>query len=551
MGQKKPKTRVKQPRKTKPKKNTLPKKNNKNNLDVIRKLKRSAKLLQLKNKELLETVYRAQESSRLQNEFLANVTHELRTPLNGILGFAKILHEDLVDPSSPRYKEFLKDIIISADHLLSLINDVLDFSKFEAGKIEFHPIEINLASILKEMQDVFASEISEKNITFKIKLDPNLGHVIIDPVKLKQILYNFISNALKFTPSGGKVTVSMTKEARKNFRITVADTGIGISKENLDKLFIRFQQLDASTNKSYAGTGLGLALIKRIVEAQGGQVGVESSLGKGSIFYAVLPCFPYHKTVIKNNIEKQTKLTSDPIPKILLVERESQDRSLLIDALIEDGYSVITAPSVATAIEENNEQKFQAIILDLLLPYMGDWQLIRMLSQPETTVVPIAITASLEQAISLGPKIESFLVKPVKEEDLLLALKKLEIDPHQNKTILVVDDDLNAFGSAYKILTSFGFRLIHKTNRLNALLALEQETPDVVILDPLMSEMNGFEFLRFYRQIERGLFTPVIIWSKRALTLDEQLNLKASIQRVIIKGESLQKDILHDLDSHF
>ncbi|MBA3661156.1 MAG: PAS domain-containing sensor histidine kinase [Gammaproteobacteria bacterium] len=262
-----------------------------NALRLLNKLEASKRLLQLKNQELEKSTRLAQEASNLKSEFLANVSHELRTPLNGIIGFAKLLYDGLVDPRSPKSKEFLGDIIYSANQLLSLINDVLDLSKIEAGKMEFHAQKVDLSKMLYEILDNFRLLILEKNIKIRTEVDPALRFVQVDPDKLKQVIFNYVSNALKFTPPGGRVNVSICNTKPDFFQLQVEDTGIGIHAEDQKKLFIKFQQLDASTKKMYAGTGLGLALTKRIVEAQGGEVGVKSTFGKGSTFYAILPCF--------------------------------------------------------------------------------------------------------------------------------------------------------------------------------------------------------------------------------------------------------------------
>jgi signal transduction histidine kinase len=230
-----------------------------------------------------------QEANRLKSEFLANMSHELRTPLNAIIGFSELMHNGKVGPVSADHKEYLGDILTSARHLLQLINDVLDITKIEAGKMEFRPQILDLAKVTGEVKDILRGLAAQKQISVEVKSDPGLSKALLDESKMKQVLYNYMSNAIKFTPEGGKVTVRLSPEGKEMFRLEVEDTGIGIRAEDLHKLFIEFQQLDAGTAKKYAGTGLGLALTKRIVESQGGQVGVRSEIGKGSSFFALLP----------------------------------------------------------------------------------------------------------------------------------------------------------------------------------------------------------------------------------------------------------------------
>ena len=232
---------------------------------------------------------RTQEASRLKSEFLANMSHELRTPLNAIIGFADLMHRGKVGPVSPEHREYLGDILSSSWHLLQLINDVLDLAKVESGKMEFRAEAVDLGKLVAEVRDVLRGLASSKRINIEIETDSSISTAVADPARVKQVLYNYLSNAIKFTPEAGRIVVRLSREGSDHFRLAVEDTGIGIHPANLEKLFVEFQQLDASSGKRYPGTGLGLALTKRIVEAQGGRVEVQSAAGRGSTFSAVLP----------------------------------------------------------------------------------------------------------------------------------------------------------------------------------------------------------------------------------------------------------------------
>jgi protein-histidine pros-kinase len=242
-----------------------------------------------KSRELEEENRRMQEANRLKSEFLANMSHELRTPLNAIIGFAELMAKGKVGPVSEEHAEYLGDILNSARHLLQLINDVLDLAKVESGKLDFRPEKVDLAKVVGEVRDILRGIASSKGIRLEAHVDPNLRFAELDPARLKQVLYNYLSNALKFTGEGGAVTVRVKPEPQRRFRIEVDDTGVGIRAEDVSRLFVEFQQLDNSPSKKHAGTGLGLALTRRIVEAQGGLVGVWSEPGRGSTFWAVLP----------------------------------------------------------------------------------------------------------------------------------------------------------------------------------------------------------------------------------------------------------------------
>jgi protein-histidine pros-kinase len=311
-----------------------------------------------------------QEASRLKSEFLANMSHELRTPLNAIIGFAELMHDEKAGLLLPAQKEFLGDILTSSRHLLQLINDVLDLSKVEAGKIELRPESVDLGSLVREIRDVLRSLAAAKRITVSVEIAPELGEVVLDAARLKQVLYNYVSNAIKFTPEEGKVDIRLRPQDADAFRLEVEDTGIGIQPEDKARLFVEFQQLDASTAKKYAGTGLGLALTKRIVEAQGGRVGVESRVGQGSLFFAVLP--------------RRAELAASPAdarparrPVILLVDNDGRER--LVETLSLAGYSVESATTGSEAVRRARAREFGAIGLNLSLPDMSGREVVRAL----------------------------------------------------------------------------------------------------------------------------------------------------------------------------
>lgn len=242
-----------------------------------------------KHQELEAENRKMQEANRLKSEFLANMSHELRTPLNAIIGFADLMHKGKVGPIAATHQEYLGDILNSSRHLLQLINDVLDLAKVESGRMAFRPEPLDLGKVVGEVRDILRGLAASKQIQVETEIDPTLDTVLLDPSKLKQVLYNYLSNALKFTPDNGRVNIRATPEGDRNFRLAIHDTGIGIRSEERHRLFVEFQQLDVGTAKRYPGTGLGLALTRRIVEAQGGRVEVTSEERVGSVFSAILP----------------------------------------------------------------------------------------------------------------------------------------------------------------------------------------------------------------------------------------------------------------------
>jgi signal transduction histidine kinase len=250
-------------------------------------LRLSEDQLRRQNRALEEQNRRVEAASRMKNEFVANMSHELRSPLNSIIGFGELIHDGKLGPLAPSQTECLARILNGAHHLLRLINDILDLARIEAGKLEFRPESVSLSQLVQETCDSFATLAAEKHIRLSHQVDVP-SSVTIDPARFKQVLYNYLSNALKFTDSGS-VTVTVQPEGEDTFRLEVADSGVGISESDLSQLFTDFHQLDSGKNKRFQGAGLGLALTRRIVEAQGGRVGVHSILGQGSTFFAVLP----------------------------------------------------------------------------------------------------------------------------------------------------------------------------------------------------------------------------------------------------------------------
>jgi PAS domain S-box-containing protein len=234
---------------------------------------------------------KTQEASRLKSEFLANMSHELRTPLNAIIGFTDLMYRGKTGAVTDEQQEYLGDVLTSARHLLRLINDILDLAKVESGKMEFRPEPVDLTVLVGEVRDILRGLVASKRLALDIDVDPAAAHVIADPPRIKQVLYNYLSNAIKFTETG-RITIRVRVEDADHVRIEVEDTGIGIAAQDLPKLFAEFQQLDASTVKRYQGTGLGLVLVKRVVEAHGGKVDVRSEPGKGSVFSAIIPRQP-------------------------------------------------------------------------------------------------------------------------------------------------------------------------------------------------------------------------------------------------------------------
>ena len=502
--------------------------------------------LRTKNQELEEQNRLVQKADRLKSEFLANMSHELRTPLNGIIGFAEIMHDGKVGPISVDHKEYLGDILTSARHLLQLINDVLDLSKVEAGKMEFRPEPVSLEIVVAEVRDIVRTLAAQKRITLSSEIDPTIAEVVTDTRSLKQILYNYLSNAIKFTRDEGKVVVRAKPEGIDCFRIEVEDNGVGIQPQDMDRLFVEFQQLDATTGKKYSGTGLGLALTKKLAEAQQGRVGVNSSPGKGSIFYAILPRACCGAAAISE--EEISVLAPAGAPLILVVEDDAKDRAWVAGALCGAGYAVETVATGAEALIRCREKHFDAITLDIMLPDMSGRAVLEKLRErglnQQTPVVVVTLLA--HKGIVAGFQITDILAKPVSEGEIVKALKRCGVAPSTPRPILVVDDDESSLKLADEMLRQLGYRPVCKPNGAAALEAASKERPAAVVLDLVMPEMNGFEFLKRFRSTRGGRHTPVVVWTGKDLTELERAELR-SAESSIAKKDDQADELLHEL----
>ena len=505
--------------------------------------------LRHRNQELSTQNRRVQEATRMKSEFLANMSHELRTPLNAIIGFTELLHDGLVSPDSPQHKEFLGDVLTSSHHLLNLINDVLDLAKVEAGKMEFSPEIVDVGALAGEVRDTLRPLAAGKRLRIAIEVDPELGSVFVDRSKLKQVFYNYLSNAIKFS-EGGTVVVRAKPEGAQEFRLEVEDTGIGIRAEDIGHLFAEFHQLDSTAAKKYAGTGLGLVLTKRMLEAQGGRCGVSSVVGQGSIFFGILP-----RTTRAGSVS----LAADPAapapsdgPTVLVVEDDEDDRVVIERILHDGGYAVETAKTGAQAVARVKERIFDRITLDLLLPDISGWQVLRTIRHDSLNRdTPVVVTTVLPDArIGTSFAIQDFLVKPLRAEELLQSLRRATANNGGAKDILVVDDDPQALALMQTSLKAIGYRSICERDGRAGLAAVATHHPAAIIVDLMMPEMDGFEFLRELRQAPIGKDIPVIVWTAKDLTPHDRTRLQAMAQAVVERGDGSVGQLLHEIQSH-
>jgi PAS domain S-box-containing protein len=499
--------------------------------------------LELQNQRILE-------ASRLKSEFLANMSHELRKPLNSIIGFADLLYDREVTSESPEYQDFVGDILKSGRHLLQLINDVLDLSKVESGKMEFRPEPTELTKLIGEVCAVLRTLAAEKRIQLDCNIERELLEVTLDPARLKQVLYNYVSNALKFTPPEGHVEIRARRHEMPGFfRLEVIDNGIGISETDATRLFVEFQQLDAGMAKKHAGTGLGLALTKRIVEAQGGSVGVESVFGTGSTFFAVLP--QHLECAFPKDASSFVPVNRMAEPSVLVVDDDERDRNFIVKILDRAGYGVESAATGVDAVERCARKTFAAITLDLLLPDLTGLEVLHRVRSRglnmDTPVVIVSVAA--EQGVVGGFPVHDYLRKPLHGGELLASLGRAGVVPETAGTILVVDDDPSSLKLMDVTLRRLSFHVVCCSDGATALAAVELQRPLAVILDLLMPHVDGFEFLARFRSWPGNRNVPVIVWTVKDLSPGDRRRLDDLAQGVFAKGSGKPLELLEELKS--
>jgi signal transduction histidine kinase/ligand-binding sensor domain-containing protein/CheY-like chemotaxis protein len=374
--------------------------------------------LQIKN-------HQAEEANQAKSRFLANMSHELRTPMNAIIGFSEILAERLHDRIDAKYLGFLQSILSSGQHLLSIINDILDLSKVEAGKMEIFPETFPVRGAIESVAQVMRGMAAGKNVTFEIDVPENVGDIETDHAKLKQILYNLMSNAVKFSRSGGVVTV---RGRRENGAVTISviDRGIGIAANDLEVIFDEFRQIDSTTNRQFGGTGLGLSLVKRLVELQRGAIDVESALGAGSTFTVTLPS-RFSGASIPSPIVQPDGSVIPPGDRILVVEDDPDAFDAMSAYLLSAGFVVIRARSGEEALRLAHSMQPMAITLDLILPAMEGMEVLRRLKNDAATggipIVIVSITDNRELARAFGA--DDYFTKPVDWSKFLRKMTEL------------------------------------------------------------------------------------------------------------------------------
>lgn len=487
----------------------------------------------------------ADAANRAKSNFLANMSHELRTPLNAIIGFSELLEDQTFGPLNDKQQRYVTNVHSSGRHLLQLVNDILDLAKIEAGRLVLEPESIDLNALLHDMQRGIEPLATAKRQTFVLEVAENLPSLTADRPKVKQILYNLFSNAIKFTPEGGRIGVRATParsdDGGDQIQVAVWDSGVGIAEEDLHRIFLEFEQVDSSYVRQQEGTGLGLALTQRLVEAHGGRIWVESKPGKGSTFTFVLPTEGRATSIEPRPTTSVRKVEQDREgPLVLVVEDDPTARELLSHYLVEHGYRVLYARSAAEALDLVRKHRPAAITLDILLPDENGLQLLSKLrADPVTKDIPVVVVSIADdRELGSNAGAAGWFVKPVQRQQFIEALDRLVPVASGNgrRVALVVDDDHEAVELTTDVLRGRGFEVLQALGGREGLDLAIRHSPDLIILDLNMPDMSGFTVAQQLRAHPRTRQTPILVSTAMDLTGPQRDDLMRDVQTIVLKG---------------
>jgi PAS domain S-box-containing protein len=518
--------------------------------------KRFERSLQEKNVEL-------EHASRMKSEFLATMSHELRTPLNAIIGFSEALKDGLMGPLADGQQEYIGDIFTSGQHLLSLINDILDLSKVEAGMMELELEAVDISTLLSNSLTIVREKAAAQHIQLQLEADDDLGIFELDVRKTKQIVYNLLSNAVKFSANEGVVTVSARRVARGTvgtlsgtwpvhtfdlapnafeefLEICVGDHGIGVSQPDMTKLFQAFSQIDSTLARKFEGTGLGLAMVKQLAELHGGSVAVASAEGEGARFAAWLPLRrPDHaittspsRSGVAASIESESKV------RLALVVEDDERAGALVRVLLEaEGFRVLHAASAEEALAIAPRQELSLITLDLELPGIDGWEFLLRLREFEALAqVPVVIIAGVvDSYLALTAGAAGVLQKPISRAQLQMSLTNLGLVTTEDRTItvLIVDDDPDAVELIAAFLPPPAYEIARAYGGSQAIALARQLSPDLMVLDLTMPQVSGFDVVEALQDLPTTQDIPILIVTARDLTAADRAILERKSGRFL------------------
>lgn len=518
----------------------------------------SARLFQ----EAVETAEQLQEMDRLKNQFLANMSHELRTPLNSIIGFSRVILKGIDGPLTDMQRTDLEAVYNSGQHLLELINGILDIAKIQAGKMELSFEDTNLHEVVKVVVSTAKALIKDKPVELQQSIPQDLPVIRADPRRVRQILTNLVGNASKFTEKGFiRVAVQATPT---EVIIAVEDSGIGIPEDKIGSIFEEFTQVDGSSTRAIGGTGLGLSITKHFVEMHGGRIWVNSVADEGSTFYVALPIAgPPDEAQEDQAVEQGVEETAvigekdreklEPGQKVVLcVDDDNGVIMLFRRYLSKQGYQVIGHTDSTTVLEKARQINPFAITLDVMMPEKDGWQVIQELkSNPATKDIPVimcSIVADQDHGVSLGAS--DYLVKPIMENELVAALDRLDKKVPPPHRVLIVDDQAEDRKLLRRMIESQDrYEVIEAVGGKEAINLIGQSKPSVIILDLMMPEVDGFAVLESVKMDKATRAIPVIIVTAKTLTQEERNTLNKGVESLLQKGIFEQQELLADVSA--
>ena len=503
-----------------------------------------------------------QQANRAKSLFLANMSHELRTPLNAILGYSEMLHEEAVERKLDEFGADLEKINSAGKHLLALINDILDLSKIEAGKMELFLESFDVSEMIDEVASTIQPIVEKYANTLQIERAPNLGAMHADQIKVRQALFNLLSNAAKFTQEGN-ITLEVAREVmdgRDWIEFKVTDTGIGLSSDQIVRLFQNFTQADASTTRKFGGTGLGLALTRRFCLMMGGDVTVSSVPDKGSVFTIKLPAVVEIRTdaaaqaAVSDSLmdaaddRESTEAVSPHESCVLVIDDDPVQRELMRRYLSKEGFCVRTAAGGEAGLRLARELQPVAITLDVMMPGMDGWTVLSTLkADPTVSDIPVIMLTMLddrERGFALGAA--DYASKPVDRKRLLQILQKYSCE-HPPCPVLLVEDDVTTREMMRTLLEKAGWAVSEAKNGREAIERVGVNRPALILLDLMMPEMDGFEFAAELHRHAEWRSIPIVVLTAKDLTADELALLNGNVHTILNKKGRTREDLMHQV----
>jgi len=506
-----------------------------------------------RTEELKHAMEAAEDANRAKSGFLANMSHELRTPMNAIIGYSEMLMEDAEDDGNEGAVEDLNKIHGAATHLLSLINDVLDLSKVEAGKMEVYLETFEIPALVNEVVNTIDTLVRRNENWLKVEVDPSLSEMQADITKVRQALFNLLSNAAKFTHEGeiGLVVRGEQKDGVAWVRMSVSDSGIGIPLEKIDHVFEEFSQADDSTTRNYGGTGLGLPISRRFCQLMGGDITAESTVGEGSTFTIRLP-IEVEAATADSEAATEARLAGKPEPGegrvVLVVDDDPIALDLLERSLQNSGVRVVTVSDGEEALSLARTLHPVVITLDVLMPGMDGWEVLRRLKADKETrnipVIMVTMTDNRELGYSLGAT--EFLTKPVQRGQLVQLLDRYALEDTERHA-LVVDDKAENREVLRRALENEGWQVCEAENGRTGLEQFADQKPSLILLDLMMPVMDGFEFVMEMRKLQASNAVPIVVVTAKDVTAEDRRRLNGDVVGLIQKDGLDRESLLAQL----